>query len=172
MPPPLNQGDKPICAAHAISQIAEFIIFKETGRLVAIDEQAIYDKAKQLDGILGDGTSLQAAIQAAFYLGAFAGKPIVEPILGTRDSIKRAIHKYCAIYAGFNITDSWFKAKSDIPPNGNVVGGHACIICGYGPDGCIIQNSWGPEWGCNGFAQLSWAETERQWLGGIGIKVV
>ncbi len=31
-------------------------------------------------------------------------------------------------------------------------GGHAFIIVGYNSLGFIVQNSWGPEWGTNGFA--------------------
>lgn len=35
-------------------------------------------------------------------------------------------------------------------------GGHAIALVGYDPDGFIILNSWGPKWGCQGFAWLGY----------------
>ncbi|MCS5945203.1 hypothetical protein LNP25_01220 [Klebsiella variicola subsp. variicola] len=37
-------------------------------------------------------------------------------------------------------------------------GGHAFALVGFNRDGFIVQNSWGTEWGCGGFAVLSYAD--------------
>ena len=37
-------------------------------------------------------------------------------------------------------------------------GGHAFALVGYTRDGFIIQNSWGANWGFNGFAILSYQD--------------
>jgi hypothetical protein len=40
----------------------------------------------------------------------------------------------------------WKKNEGD-----KLIGGHAMAIVGYNPDGFIIKNSWGPNWGANGY---------------------
>jgi hypothetical protein len=45
--------------------------------------------------------------------------------------------------------------------SGNRVGGHAVSIIGYdnAKQAWLVQNSWGTEWGENGYAWISWADT-------------
>ena len=49
---------------------------------------------------------------------------------------------------------------------------HAVAIVGYTPDGLIVQNSWGPRWGTDGFALLPYDDwfTNRQdaWVARAG----
>ncbi len=51
-------------------------------------------------------------------------------------------------------------------------GGHAVVIVGYDEVGFWIHNSWGPEWGTEGFAVLPYAAWERHrrdvWVPEIG----
>ena len=46
---------------------------------------------------------------------------------------------------------------------------HAVAIVGYTPDGLIVQNSWGRQWGTSGFALLPWedwwANRQDAWVG-------
>lgn len=45
----------------------------------------------------------------------------------------------------------------DVPPAGEqTLGGHAIAAFAYDQNGVWILNSWGTEWGRNGWAQLSW----------------
>lgn len=37
------------------------------------------------------------------------------------------------------------------------VGGHAMVMIGYDPDGAIIVNSWGIDWGMGGIGRISWS---------------
>ena len=51
--------------------------------------------------------------------------------------------------------------------------GHAFAIVGYTPEGFIIQNSWGGEWGRGGFAVLTyedWIENAMDcWVAQLGV---
>lgn len=174
-PPIADQGQRPWCAAYSISQICEYLIWKEYGKLVALDEGELYKQAKLIDGMPDqDGTSLQAAIQAALDLGSFAGKVVIEPIAGNREAIRRAIHKYDVIHVGLCITSAWYAGTPTLPSDGGYypLGGHAVALVGFDDDGPYIANSWGCKWGDRGFAQWSWDEVERTWLCGFGVKVI
>lgn len=48
-----------------------------------------------------------------------------------------------------------------ITQKGDITGGHAYALVGYTPDGFIVQNSWGGDWGQSGFGLLpyeDWAQ--------------
>jgi hypothetical protein len=48
------------------------------------------------------------------------------------------------------------------PPGARQLGGHAFCVVGYNDVGLLVQNSWGREWGYNGFATLPYDD----WLDG------
>lgn len=61
-----NQGQTPHCAAYSICNWAEAILWKRTGRLINLNADQVYAKAKELDGSPNsDGTWLEYAIKAA-----------------------------------------------------------------------------------------------------------
>ena len=64
------------------------------------------------------------------------------------------------ILVRLDVDDTWDNAsatqgrlESYLP--GTVRGGHAVALVGYTPDGFIVRNSWGTEWGDQGFAYAS-----------------
>jgi hypothetical protein len=79
------------------------------------------------------------------------------------------------IVTGINVDATWDNAclklpngqlnphcnggKLDVYMPGTVRGGHAFLVVGYSADGFKIKNSWGPEWGNNGygFASIQYA---------------
>ena len=95
-----------------------------------------------------------------------------------KDSIadmQSAIHEVGAIYVSAKVHKGWFQASLESakglqlidpihPKTGQPeedAGGHAFALVGYRADGFIVQNSWGPGWGFQGFAILTyndWAE--------------
>lgn len=81
---------------------------------------------------------------------------------GSLSDMQSAIHEVGAIYVAARIHGGWSleKAKSAPPliagPPVNTEGVHAFAIVGYNAVGFIVQNSWGPGWGYNGFAILSY----------------
>lgn len=92
------------------------------------------------------------------------------------NDLQAAIAEVGAIYASASVHAGWWlddpNAKSvehdpeidGLPiismANLKSTGGHAFAFVGYTPDGFIVQNSWGPDWGFNGFAVLRY----RDWL--------
>jgi hypothetical protein len=80
-------------------------------------------------------------------------------------ALQAAVHEAHAIYASASVHDGWEVGKQSsleaaiIRPAAKIErGGHAFAIVGYRADGFIVQNSWGPGWGCLGFAILPYEE--------------
>ena len=71
-----------------------------------------------------------------------------------------ALNETGAIYVSATVHNGWRNPrktqKSDkfatIVPSSNSIGGHAFAIVGYNQLGFIVQNSWGTDWGTDGFA--------------------
>ncbi len=76
--------------------------------------------------------------------------------------MQSAIHEVGAIYCCASIHKGWWrendKALSLISSNSQSIGGHAFAIIGYNADGFIVQNSWGENWGFNGFSVLTYSD--------------
>ena len=169
-----QQGTKPHCAAYSICNLCEALIWKKTGKLINIDADQVYARAKQIDGdISSDGTYLEAAIKAAFQLGGFNGSSIKIGTIyndgsdNTIELVKFLLHKYDFLHMGFQITEGWYAAsESDyfIRDRGANLGGHAVLGCGFDPDGVYIQNSWGTSWGAKGFGILPWSAFKKQFM--------
>ena len=61
-----NQGTTCHCAGYSICNLCESLIWKKTGKLINLNADQVYARAKQIDGdINSDGTYLEAAIKAA-----------------------------------------------------------------------------------------------------------
>lgn len=82
--------------------------------------------------------------------------------------IQAAVHEVGAIYVSAMVHDGWDNlvegpAISYIaqPKDPDDLGGHAFAIVGYSENGFIVQNSWGPDWGLNGFALLPYSDWVR-----------
>ena len=98
--------------------------------------------------------------------GAKAGEyPIAryERCLGI-DHIKHAIHYRGCVIAGANVHKGWFSTigKETIPfkPDYSQEGGHAITLVGYDDEKEVfwVKNSWGEEWGKEGFAGLTYKD--------------
>jgi len=81
-----------------------------------------------------------------------------------------ALNETGAIYVSANVHDGWSKPtarkKNQLPLinyQPDHTGGHAFAIVGYQAEGFIVQNSWGQDWGQQGFAL--W--TYEDWLENI-----
>ena len=59
--------------------------------------------------------------------------------------------------------------------SGSADGGHAIAIVGYTPQGFVIQNSWGTDWGLDGFAFLPYEDflmhVTDVWVAQMGVPV-
>ncbi|AID99931.1 peptidase C1 [Klebsiella variicola] len=101
--------------------------------------------------------------------------------------MQAAIHDVGAIYVSAFTHEGWQtvptakKAPTNhdslavIAFNGKPTktGGHAFALVGFNRDGFIVQNSWGTEWGCGGFAVLSYADwltnAMDAWVAALGV---
>ena len=89
-----------------------------------------------------------------------------------KDSItdmQAALVEVGAIYASASVHKGWFLQPVgrmapiglpviETPESGGNVGGHAFALVGYTREGFIVQNSWGPGWGVQGFAILPFTD--------------
>lgn len=166
-----NQGPHPFCGGYSVAGYIEVQNWKRLHYPQQVDGEAIYLEAKKFDGISGDGTSLQAAVQAAMNLKLITGK--AEYVNKGRENIKFAIHEFGVCVGGFEITADWNNVRDDgvVPYKDNrKLGGHAILICGFSPEGVYIQNSWSPTWGLYGFCLLSWQQVDEQFMHGMIVR--
>jgi len=74
------------------------------------------------------------------------------------------------VHAGWNRVD---RRTGCIPFLDEMIGGHAFAIVGYDRDGFWVQNSWGDEWGLEGFCHLTyddWLENGMDcWVARLGV---
>jgi len=83
------------------------------------------------------------------------------------------------LYATATVHDGWYNVQTDgtIPYDRNpILGGHAFAVVGYDRHGFWIQNSWGNDWGKEGFARISyddWAVNATDvWVTRLGAPVM
>lgn len=109
--------------------------------------------------------------------------------------VHAAIHEVGIVYATLMVHAGWGQpgpstvslkagaiSKSQeikipvIQRKGNADGGHAIALVGYTSQGFIIQNSWGKEWGKNGFALLPYEDfmihATDVWVAQLGVPVM
>lgn len=160
--PTSNQKNTSKCVAMALAGWLEYNRWKNDGITKQIDPDPIYSRAKQIDEIVGEGTTLEAGLQAIQDLGLVSANQVnnIRSVSYPGD-VKRAIHKYGVVLAAFDATSNWQFANKNgwIEPGGNSIGGHAVILCGYSDIDKIpyfsLQNSWGENQGWRGFNRIS-----------------
>ncbi|KRE87268.1 peptidase C1 [Rhodanobacter sp. Soil772] len=104
--------------------------------------------------------------------------------------LQAAIHEVGAIYVSANTHQGW----QDVPRvRRKLVGhdalpviafdgkpslddGHAFALVGFNTEGFVVQNSWGKDWGCGGFAVLTYADWLANgmdaWVAAMGVSGV
>jgi hypothetical protein len=89
-----------------------------------------------------------------------------------------ALSETGVVYVTAQIHEGWESPQ----PDGRILnhreaklGGHAFLLVGYDTGGFWIQNSWGREWGRNGFARMAYADWLENgmdaWIGQWGVYV-
>ena len=90
-----------------------------------------------------------------------------------------AICEVGVLYASANVHSGWddVDAKGVIPYAADVtlLGGHAFAIVAYDERGYWIQNSWGKDWGNDGYARISYQDWMRNgtdvWVARLGVPI-
>ena len=81
------------------------------------------------------------------------------------------------LYATCVVHEGWEQVGEDgsIPLSDQVLGGHAFAIVAYDDEGFWLQNSWGSDWGQQGFARISYDDWLRNgtdvWVARLGAPV-
>ena len=92
-------------------------------------------------------------------------------------SMHSAICEVGVLYATGQVHSGWDKVGADgiIPLEKEIEGGHAFAIVAYDRNGFWIQNSWGADWGRNGFARISYDDWLTNgtdvWVARLGVPV-
>jgi hypothetical protein len=82
------------------------------------------------------------------------------------------------LYATASVHQGWERLSDGgmIPLTDKMLGGHAFAIVAYDQSGFWIQNSWGEDWGVNGFAQITYddwlANGTDVWVARLGAPVI
>ena len=88
-----------------------------------------------------------------------------------------AIAEAGILFATGQVHAGWDEVDEDglIDPSPEVLGSHAFAVVGYDADGLWIQNSWGEDWGKDGFAMISyddWLKSSLDvWVARLGAPV-
>ena len=174
-----DQGSKPWCAAYTAAAFAENVLWRKNGKITQIEPDWIYAYAKKHDGDpQGDGTTLDCVLDALLYKGVFDKKTCKVRMVGRgwagtdEDDVKAAIHRFGCFLGGFNITEEWYDLSRRGIENvtgkkgAKSLGGHAVLVVGYNPAGVWVENSWGSDWGQDGFGFIEWPAFRQQFLYG------
>lgn len=96
--------------------------------------------------------------------------------------MQAAIHETHAIYASAKVHGGWDIGKASTIENAiidqggrEISGGHAFALVGYNRAGFLVQNSWGGDWGYDGFGVLPYDDWVRNgfdaWAVALGAPV-
>lgn len=112
-----------------------------------------YDTSKVL--VLPDIMSMRSATGHrihSYYRIVETGDALLEKML-------EALRAHRPVVFGTQVDDVFEKIKDTTPwkrPTGPLLGGHAMMVVGYITGlGFIVKNSWGPNWGENGFCIMA-----------------
>lgn len=124
---------------------------------------------ENLNGVLDDRRAQDAQLRP---LGAYFrvnSKDIV--------AIHAAIAEVGIVYATADVHKGWDRVGPDgiVTQSDEIDGGHAFAIVAYDRKGFWIQNSWGPDWGKDGFCHISYddwlANGNDVWVARLGAPV-
>lgn len=168
--PASNQGQTSQCAWYTATCGAEARHWRIDDVFEQLESLPGYDEAKRRDGMPGtQGTTLTAATEAAVALGVLPPETHAT-VINSAEQVRYAIHRTGGCMLGFSINSAWKE-----PDGGGTVpdgvfspwGGHAVWGCYYDPIFIGFANSWGADWGWNGFGRMTWAQFEKQFMYGV-----
>ena len=177
-----NQGQQGSCSAMTAAVLKEIHERKELGYTGYMSPQFVYNlrsnklsegmtprdtmRILQRTGIVlenqypyGMGGTITRALRRD------AGNFRIKHYAKVRDifSAKAALMSDGALYTGFPVYNMGNKFWRQETPNQQMEGGHAVAIVGWDKNGFIIRNSWGTEWGCNGYSYYPYEDWGMHW---------
>ncbi len=204
--PILNQGNEGACTGFGLATVVNYLLRtrKHVPDKAKVSPWMLYELAKRYDewpGEAYDGSSARGAMKGWHKHGVCddklfpknqrqptpqAAKEATMRPLGAYYRVNHkdlvAMHSAIAevgiLYATASVHDGWDNVKSDgiIKFIDHTLGGHAFAIVAYDDQGFWIQNSWGAEWGKNGFCHITYddwlANGTDVWVARLGAPVI
>jgi len=186
-----NQGDQGSCWAQSACCMKEWQERRESGLNEYLSPQFfynnrynIYDKDKDNDyGMYGRDTmrilkNIGVCLEKTYNYGIIQDKSDI-PKQCYKEALKYKIKSYARVYGVKQLKKSLFingPCLISFPVNNkgvkmwqkkegetNSYGGHAMTIVGYNNEGFIIRNSWGKDWGTNGYCIYPYQDWGSHW---------
>lgn len=160
MPHAYNQGQYPICVTESVRAYIDWNINVDESKDNKEEHQvAVFDiyASKTNEG---DGMTFKDALYYLRHHGVNTnvGNETIEryAMVNGIDSLKRALINNGPCVGAFLVRDP--QCGTSFWKGNGFLGGHAISIVGYDKEGFIIRNSWGTEWGNNGYTKLPYNE--------------
>ena len=170
--PVLNQGNSPACVGYSTVAMKEEQEMIESNKLVTFSGIDFYSELKEVDGMPNQkGTNIRTAMKMLQDRGVkdSTGVPYKIESYTSVKSIEEL--KYSIVANGFavigiEVYDNFYKPDDGVvvyKDNSKSNGLHAILLGAYDDNLCkfIIKNSWGEDWGINGYAYLDYMYVER-----------
>lgn len=176
----LDQGSEGSCSAHAVAIVKEVHEAMNEGLRIRFSPDYIYCQRENRvsEGMTPRDTMKllsKGSLPARYWKHRYNKRiPNATHELASQFSIsgyatvdsatalQEAIHMYGAAYIATPVYNSgmwmWNKNKGD-----KLLGGHALSVVGWDEKAFIIQNSWGYDWGDNGYTYLPFSDFGKIW---------
>jgi len=164
-------------------------------RFIDLSSRFIYEEARKIDGLpnIFDGTNLRSCMKILRKKGICEEKDcpyVPQHHVQITDKMREKALKYCIkeywrirkhdlrgalvqagpLVAAIRVYSNWYrdevKETGIVPlPSGKLLGGHAICLVGYDDDHIKFKNSWGVDWGAQGYGYLPWEyEISEAWV--------
>lgn len=182
--PLLDQGQEGTCTGFALATVVNTLaILRRDPFDGSASPHMLYEMAKRYDEWPGEkyeGSSARGAVKGWHKHGVCTKKlwddkralsrEISDDALGRplgayyrvnhKDlvALHAALAEVGILYATTQVHEGWDELGRDgaIPFKERFLGAHAIAIVGYDPEGFWFQNSWGADWGRDGFGRISY----------------
>lgn len=185
LPPIRNQGTQGTCAAQSAACMKEWQEKKDYNFGGYMSPQFIYNNRynQNSEGMFGRDvmrilSEIGSVKEAAYNYGKIESVSDIESVYYVKAKLHK-IESYARIYAMetlkkalkingpcyisfpvYNYTNKmWLKENE----TSEIQGGHAMAVVGYNSDGFIIRNTWGKNWGDEGYCTYSYSEWGAHW---------
>src|SRR5688572_16493772 len=202
--PILDQGSEGACTGFGLATVVNYLLRTRTRHPDpdGVSPYLLYHLARRYDEWPGEdysGSSARGAMKGwhkhgvcSFELykkdGRISGSVIEDCVRRPLGAYFRVNHKdivamHAAItevgilYATAQVHAGWQSIPQSglIPLKSEMLGGHAFVLVAYDSEGFWLQNSWGSDWGTDGFAKISYddwlANGSDVWVARLGAAV-